>query len=78
MEGYNLKDIWDSLTVEQKNAVLRASFEGVQIKTVSRNKIEKSGRFVFDTNRIILWWRGENRPEEWDRAHPSFNNQEGE
>lgn len=75
LEGYNLRDIWDTLTVEQKSAVLRAATEGVQVKTVSRNKTEgESGRFIFDSSRVVIWWRGDECPDLWHAPHSSFAN----
>jgi DNA invertase Pin-like site-specific DNA recombinase len=75
MEGYNLKDVWEDLTIEQKNAVLRAATEGVQVKTIGRAKVEEeSRRFFFDSSRLIIWWRGYERPVEWDMAHSSLAN----
>jgi hypothetical protein len=69
--GHNLKDLWPTLRIETKNAIIRSATEGIQIKGVLRNQSDGKGRFTYDTSRIVIWWREEEKPAEWDEPHAS-------
>ena len=71
VQGYNLRDLWPNLTTEQRNAIIRSATESIQVKGVQRSNTAGSGRFSFDASRIVIWWRGEERPANWDIQHAS-------
>jgi DNA invertase Pin-like site-specific DNA recombinase len=71
VSGRNLKDLWPTFKIETKNAIVRAATEGIQIKGVLRNQNDGKGRFTYDNTRIVIWWRGEDKPAAWDQQHIS-------
>jgi hypothetical protein len=81
---WELENIWHTLTIQQKTAIIRSVTDGILIKQVGHDPYRRphKGRFFFDETRIVIWWRGEERPKEWDLKHPNIvrleNNQEAE
>jgi DNA invertase Pin-like site-specific DNA recombinase len=81
---WELENIWHTFTTQQKTAIIRSVTDGILIKQVGHDPYRRphKGRFFFDETRIVIWWRGEERPKEWDLKHPNIvrleNNQEAE
>jgi hypothetical protein len=73
IDGYALRELWPNLPIEQRNAIIRSATEGIQVKGVKRQSTAGSGRFEFDSSRVIIWWRGTPKPLAWDAQHSSHS-----